>query len=53
MTFTLVQTDMKKGLPFVVEIPNKETCQVLNECEQGIGLNKCKNADDFFTQLGI
>jgi hypothetical protein len=53
MTFILVQTDTKKDLPFIVEIPNKETCQVLDECKQGIGLNKCKNVDDFFNLLGI
>ena len=49
----LIQIDMKKALPFIVEMPNKETRQVLDESKRGIGLNKCKNVDDFFNQLGI
>jgi DNA-damage-inducible protein J len=49
----LIQITIKKALPFGIEIPNAETRKVLDECEQGIGLNKCKDIDDFFNQLGI
>jgi DNA-damage-inducible protein J len=49
----LIQIDMKKALPFAIEIPNKETRQVLAECEKKVGLSKCKNTNDFFNQLGI
>jgi len=49
----LVQIKMKKALPFSVQIPNEETRKVLEDSEKGIGLNKCKDVDDFYNQLGI
>jgi addiction module antitoxin, RelB/DinJ family len=49
----LVQIDMKKALPFAIEMPNEKTCKVLDECERGVGLKKCKDAKDFFNQLRI
>jgi len=49
----LVQIELKKELPFRVNIPNAETRKVLEETDKGIGLIKCKDADDFFGQLGI
>lgn len=49
----LVQIDLRKALPFDVEIPNEETRKVLDECERGIGLKKCKDINDFFNQMGI
>jgi len=53
ISLLLVQIDIKQSLPFAIEIPNKETRKVLDDCEKGIGLNKCKNIDDLFDQLGI
>jgi DNA-damage-inducible protein J len=49
----LVQIDMKKALPFSLEMPNQEKFQVLDKHEQETSSNKYKNADDFFDQLGI
>lgn len=33
--------------------PNKKTRKVLDDCEKGIGLHKCKDINDFYKQLGI
>lgn len=49
----LIQIYLTQALPFEIAIPNAKTRQVLKECEEGIGLNKCKNIDDFYDQLGI
>jgi DNA-damage-inducible protein J len=53
ISLLLVQIDIKQSLPFAIEMPNKKTREVLDECEKGIGLNKCKNVNDLFEQLGI
>lgn len=39
--------------PIELKVPNKETKQVLDETDQGIGLVTCKNLDDLFKDLGI
>jgi len=49
----LVQIQIKQALPFDIEVPNATTRKTLDECEQNIGLNKCKNKSDFYKQLGI
>lgn len=49
----LVQIQIKQALPFDIEIPNAETRKILAECERGIGLNGCKDINDFYKQLGI
>jgi DNA-damage-inducible protein J len=49
----LVQIDIKKALPFSLEMPNQEKFQVLGKYEQEVGSSRRKNADDFFEQLGI
>lgn len=47
------QVKMRKGLPFVVEIPNEETLQTFKDSEEGRGLVECKSATDMFKKLGI
>lgn len=47
------QVKMRKGLPFPVEIPNKETLKTFRDSEAGKGLIECKDADDMFKKLGI
>lgn len=46
------QVKMRRGLPFPVEIPNDETLGTFRCSENGIGLVKCKNADEMFKKLG-
>jgi len=54
------QVDLHHGLPFPLTIPpppahypNAETRAAIAEAERGEGLTVCKDADDFFRQLGI
>ncbi len=39
--------------PLELKIPNKETIQVFEETDQGIGLVESKDIDDLFRQLDI
>jgi len=39
--------------PFELKIPNEETLKTFEETDKGKGLNKAKNAQDLFNQLGI
>jgi len=47
------QIELRNGLPFKVELPNKETIQALEDAEKGENLIKCKDAEDMFNKLGI
>jgi DNA-damage-inducible protein J len=49
----LVQITVQKALPFLVEMPNKKTRMLLDKCEQGKGMRKCKGLKDFYEQLGL
>lgn len=37
----------------VLKVPNAETLKVMQDIENGIGINKTKNSADLFKQLGI
>ena len=47
------QIELRKGLPFVIEIPNKETEKVFKETDEGKNLIKCNSSEDMFERLGI
>ena len=54
------QVDLHQGLPFPLAIPpqsphwpNAETRAAIEKAERGENLTVCKDADDFFRQLGI
>lgn len=49
----LSQIKLRGGIPFPVEIPNKETAKAIREAKAGKGVVVCKNADDMFKKLGI
>lgn len=42
---------LKKGIPFDVRIPNKETQQVIRESRKGINVTKHKSVDDYFKKI--
>lgn len=42
-----------KHLPYSMEIPNKETQEVIEAAERGEGICHAKDIDDLFRQLGI
>jgi DNA-damage-inducible protein J len=39
--------------PTPLKIPNEETRKAFEETDKGIGLIKCKDANDMFKKLGI
>lgn len=47
------QIELRNGLPFVIEIPNKETEKVFKETDEGKNLIKCNSSEDMFERLGI
>jgi DNA-damage-inducible protein J len=42
-----------KSIPFSLNVPNTETLKVLAESDAGIVLNRAKDAQDLYKQLGI
>lgn len=49
----LCQVNMRKGLPFDVKIPNKETRKAMEDTDKGKGIVRCKDTKDMFEKLGI
>lgn len=47
------QIKLRRGLPFPVEIPNKETLKVFRDSEEGKELTECQDAEDLFKRLGV
>lgn len=47
------QIELRKGLPFVIELPNAETEKVFKMTDKGENLHKCDSAEDMFERLGI
>lgn len=47
------QIELRKGLPFVVELPNKETEKIFKETDEGKNLIICNNVEEMFERLGI
>ncbi len=45
------QVKLRKGLPFDIKIPNKETGQVFKETDEGKGLNTYENIDEFLNKM--
>jgi len=53
ITLFYKQIELRQGLPFKVELPNKETIKVLDESDRGENLIQCEDAQDMFNKLGI
>ncbi len=47
------QIELRKGLPFLIEIPNKETEKVFRSTDKGENLVRCNGAEDMFERLDI
>ncbi len=47
------QISLNKGLPFSVNIPNKETLKAMKESEIGKNVKTFKNSKELFKDLGI
>ena len=53
ITLFLKQCELRKGLPFEVRIPNKETVRVFEETDSGINLKRYASAEALFRDLDI
>lgn len=53
ITLFYKQVELRQGLPFAVEIPNKVTVQTFRDTDQGKGIVRCEDADDMFRKLDI
>lgn len=47
------QIELNKGIPFPVELPNKETIETFEKTDKGEELTYFAHADDMFNKLGI
>ena len=53
ITLFFQQMELRNGLPFPVELPNKETRGVFEKTDRGEELVECEDADDMFRKLNI
>ena len=53
ITIFFKQVSQENGIPFSLKLPNKETLQVFEKTDKGIGIVKCDNVQDMFKKLGI
>ena len=53
ITLFFRQMELRKGLPFPVELPNAETLVTFEKTERGEDLVAAKDADEMFEKLGI
>lgn len=51
ITLFFKQVELRKGLPFSIEIPNDITEQTFKDTDAGKNLVHCKNAEDMFRKL--
>jgi DNA-damage-inducible protein J len=53
ITLFLRQVGLRQGLPFAVELPNRETQETFEDTDAGRNLKRFENADELFKDLGI
>ena len=53
ITLFLKQVELRRGLPFQVELPNEQTLQTFRDSDNGRNLKRFKRADDLFKDLGL
>jgi DNA-damage-inducible protein J len=53
ITLFFRQMELRKGLPFPVELPNTETLATFEKTDRGKDLVAAKDADEMFAKLGI
>jgi DNA-damage-inducible protein J len=53
ITLFLKQVELRRGLPFPVEIPNQLTRKTFRETDKGKNLKRFNSADDLFKDLGV
>ena len=53
ITLFFKQMELRKGLPFPLELPNQEIRETFEKTGRGEDLICCEDADDTFTKLNI
>lgn len=53
ITLFFKQLELRKGLPFPVQLPNQETRETFEKTDRGEELVSCENVDDMFHKLDI
>jgi DNA-damage-inducible protein J len=53
ITLFLKQVELRRGLPFQVELPNEQTEKTFRDTDKGRNLKRFKKADDLFKDLGL
>ena len=53
ITLFFRQMELCNGLPFPVELPNKETRDVFEKTDRGDELVECEDADGMFQKLNV
>ncbi len=51
ITLFLRQCELNQGLPFEIKIPNKQTKEVIEDAQRGIGLHKFDSLEEMFKEL--
>lgn len=53
ITLFLKQIELRQGLPFAVELPNRETLKIFQDTDRGKNLKRFDNAEALFDDLDI
>ena len=53
ITLFFKQLELRKGLPFPIQLPNQETCKTFEKTDRGEDLVYCEDVDDMFKKLDI
>lgn len=53
ITLFLKQVELRHGLPFAVNIPNKQTAKTLQDSEAGIDIIEAQDMDDLLQKLEL
>ena len=53
ITLFLKQITLRRGLPFRVNIPNKETIKAIEDVNAGKGVSRYASDEEMFKDLGI
>lgn len=53
ITLFFKQLELKKGLPFPIELPNDETRETFEKTDRGEDLVHCDDVEDMFKKLDI
>lgn len=53
ITLFLKQIELRRGLPFPLELPNEKTLKTFRDTDKGVNLKRFDKIDDLFKDLDI